>query len=128
MAHETTYYSDGSVLVTASRVVADGTTHVLANVGSVSVNETHPDPRLPIAGIAVGVILLLIGLLTSRIGTPSFNPVSLIAWGMLGLGTLAAGLWARRLARPTWVLTFRTSSGYRTVMKDTDRQRVEQIV
>src|SRR4051812_44353475 len=108
MAHETTYYSDGSVLVTAGRIVADGTTHVLGNVASVSVNETHPDPRLPIAGIAVGVVLVIIGLLTSRLGTPNFNPVSLIAWGTLGLATLAAGLWARRLAKPTYVLTFRT--------------------
>jgi len=128
MAHETTYYSDGSVLVTAGRVVAEGTTHVLANVAAVSVTESHPDPRLPIAGIAVGTVLLAVGFLASGIGTPRFNPITLIAWGVLGLATLIAGVWARRVARPTYTLTFRTSSGFRTIFKDTDRQRMEQIV
>src|SRR5438128_898457 len=57
MGDESTLYSDGAVLVTATRVVVAGTTHLVANVAAVSMSEDLPDARLPIAGMALGAVL-----------------------------------------------------------------------
>lgn len=128
MSEEATLYSDGKVVVTAGRLVADGMTHALATVAAVSVTEETPDLRLPVIGMAVGVVIIVIGLLASRTGGGGMNVITLVAFGSLGLLVLGAGAWAWRLAKPRYTLHFRIPTGRKPVFSDTDRARMDRIV
>ena len=100
----------------------------VVHVGSVVALVAYPLSWGPATWIMiVGAVMVLLGVILCRVGSDHTNPITLFAFGSLGVLALAAGGWVWWSARAKYVLCLVSSNGPRVVFSDPNKTRVEQI-
>lgn len=128
---EKTFYTDQAVSVTSARVVMQGLTFAMRNVSSVRTLKVLPSHALDIILIIIGIIMGLMGLCTSGIGS------SAKSGGATGMGIfviivaialVVIGILMYRKKKPTYYVYLGTNSGEQRGIFSQDKAYIETIV
>ena len=119
-APETTYYQDGSIMVTNARAVLGSKTYAMANITSVSMGEI---PANRTAGIVIVVIGLAILACSASAGSNSS------AGGIIG-GLVVAGFGAflAYAAKTQYIVKVGSASGESNALTSNNREYIQKIV
>jgi hypothetical protein len=120
---EETILSDGTVLVTRSRLVVGATTYAMSTVSSVSMAEEPADRAWWVVLAAVGASIVALCL---------WAALTRFEWGVafggaFGLAMTAAGVALFRTTKPVYHLTVITNGGLSRVLSSQDMRRVSTI-
>lgn len=115
---ETTYYSEGDVLITNARVVLGGKTYSMANVTSVAIG-TAPANNKP------AIAVLVVGALMAACSMGSSQGIVGVIFGLILAGV---GIYLLTQAKPNYVVRLGSSSGESDGLISRDRGYIEKIV
>lgn len=116
MADETTFFNSGNVVVTNARFIVGAQTFAMRGITSVEGVEQSPSYVGP-------AILILFGLFMALGFT-----IGSILLGILGVGTLALGVWLATLRKPMFSVVLRTAGGEVTAYESPNRSQISQII
>jgi len=112
---EQTFFEEGYVKVTRSRIVVANQTYPVANITSIRTDIDLPSRKGPVLLGIVGTILML----------ASFNG-SLSAF-VIGASLLALAAYICRQAKPTYTIFFGTARGDRRALQSEDGEYVFRV-
>jgi len=118
---EKTYFSQGNVIVTNSRVVIGGKTYATKHINSVQAGVIKPNRTWPIILLIVGIISILVGIEFIAEGTSS----PCIPIGALVIAGAIAALY---LQKPTYIVRLTASSGSIRALSSKDEENIDRIV
>jgi hypothetical protein len=107
---ETTFFSNGSILVTNARFVGSSGTFAMANISSVKSNSVTSSLALPIALILVGIFALFGGAVAA------------------GLIFLAAGLVVAGIRKTKYKIMVNSNAGEVAALETTDSALAKQVL
>src|SRR5919199_5844737 len=130
---EQTFFDDGSVLMTYSRIVIGDQTYPLGGITSIRRATTPPNRMGAYHMVAFGVILIIpsfAAIIVSFVGIASGNPAQGIGFGIglffLGVFFLGLGVLIWRMSKPTYHIFLGTAGGERQALTSQDSDYVSR--
>ncbi len=125
--NEITFHEGDGVLITSTRIVIGGKTYALAHITSVAMSRIPEDRTVGILFIVAGIVLMAIGFGIALLLRGSTAPIIIGAGLVVGLIISIIGIVLAVIAKPSFMARIESSSGEVETIINPDVNHIQKI-